>query len=76
MSLQSADLRVLNERELGDKLLGLRREQLRMRVQHAARQLTQTHQLRNLRADVARIKTELSVRRLSAPELELDGDES
>ena len=76
MSLKLADLRELNDRELQDKLLGLRREQLRMRVQHAARQLTQTHQLRDLRGDVARIKTELSARLGAGPALALAGDES
>ncbi len=63
MSLKLADLRAMTDRELRDKLLGLRRDQLRMRVQHAARQLTKTHELRNLRGDVARIKTEFSMRR-------------
>ena len=65
MSLKPADLRAMTDRDLSDKLLGLRREQLRTRVQHAARQLTKTHQLRELRGDVARIKTECRARRLA-----------
>lgn len=46
--------------ELQNELLDLRREQLRLRMQHAAGQLSQTHLLRQKRREVARIKTTIN----------------
>ncbi len=43
--------------ELNAELLGLLREQFNLRMQHATGQLTQTHQLKIVRRNVARVKT-------------------
>ena len=46
--------------ELQNELLDLRREQLRLRMQHAAGQLSQPHLLRQKRRELARIKTAIN----------------
>lgn len=43
--------------ELKDSLLGLRKEQFSMRMQHISGQLTNPGQLRQIRRDIARVKT-------------------
>ncbi|GGJ04972.1 50S ribosomal protein L29 [Shewanella hanedai] len=43
--------------ELNAELLGLLREQFNLRMQHATGQLTQTHQLKIVRRNIARVKT-------------------
>lgn len=47
-------------KELQGELLDLRREQLRLRMQQAAGQLSQPHLLRQKRREVARIKTAIN----------------
>lgn len=43
--------------ELDSELLDLRREQFNLRMQQATGQLTQTHQFKSVRRNIARIKT-------------------
>ncbi|MEJ5207799.1 50S ribosomal protein L29 [Denitratimonas sp. CY0512] len=50
-------LRGKSSADLSAQLLELRREQFNLRMQKGAGQLTQTHQVRNVRRDIARIKT-------------------
>ncbi|MFA5590251.1 MAG: 50S ribosomal protein L29 [Lysobacteraceae bacterium] len=50
-------LRGKSPADLSAQLLELRREQFNLRMQKGAGQLTQTHQVRNVRRDIARIKT-------------------
>ncbi|MBY6064712.1 50S ribosomal protein L29 [Pseudidiomarina sediminum] len=53
----------LNEKtveQLQEELLGLRREQFNLRMQAATGQLNQTHQLKQVRRDIARVKTILN----------------
>ena len=43
--------------ELKEELLNLRKEQFNLRMQQAAGQMNQHHQFRNVRKDIARLKT-------------------
>lgn len=54
------ELREKSIDELREELLSLRQTQLKLTMQKTSGQLEQTHQLRQARRDVARIKTLLS----------------
>jgi large subunit ribosomal protein L29 len=53
------DLRNKSAAELDKHIGELRREQFNLRMQRGTGQLTQTHQIRTLRRDIARTKTVL-----------------
>jgi ribosomal protein L29 len=55
--MKIADLRNKTVSELGNLLKEIRTEQVKMRFQIAAKQLTKHHLVRNARLTVARIKT-------------------
>ncbi|OSP48901.1 50S ribosomal protein L29, partial [Aeromonas hydrophila] len=55
--MKAQDLRQKSVEELNQELLGLLREQFNMRMQASTGQLAQTHTLKQVRRDVARIKT-------------------
>ncbi|HBK55623.1 MAG TPA: 50S ribosomal protein L29 [Xanthomonadales bacterium] len=48
--------------ELNAHLIELRKEQFALRMQKASGQMTQTHQVRGLRRDIARVKTALAAK--------------
>lgn len=50
------ELRKLGRSELDEHLLALQREQFNLRMQQGSGQLTQTHQLKRVRRDIARTK--------------------
>ena len=52
-----AELREKGELELHDELLKLRKEQFALRMQEASGQLGQFHLLREVRKEIARVKT-------------------
>ncbi len=54
------DLRVLNESELNQELLDLRKQQFKLRLQKANGALDKTHQVNLVRKSIARIKTLLT----------------
>ena len=54
------ELREKSIDELREELLSLRQTQLKLTMQKTSGQLEQTHQIRQARLDVARIKTLLS----------------
>lgn len=58
--MKAQDLRQKSVDELNQELLGLLREQFNMRMQASTAQLAQTHTLKQVRRDVARIKTVLT----------------
>ncbi len=60
------DLRTKTDDELADELLSAKKEAFNLRFQKANGQVEQTHQMRELRRDVARIKTLLGERRQAA----------
>jgi large subunit ribosomal protein L29 len=55
--VKADDLRGKSPDELKDTLLGLRKEQFNLRFQKASGQLENTARVRQVRRDIARIKT-------------------
>ena len=60
------DLRQKTEDELKQQVLDLKKEAFNLRFQRASGQLENTAQVRQVRRDIARIKTILQERRASA----------
>ena len=52
-----SDLRALTKDQLKDEILKLRKEQLNLRFQRASGQLEKTNRIRQIRRDIARLKT-------------------
>ncbi len=57
--MKAADLRTKTPDELKDALMGLRKEQFNLRFQKASGQLENTARVRQVRRDIARLKTVL-----------------
>lgn len=55
--MKASDLRTRNSDELADQLLQLKKEQFNLRFQRATGQLENTKRVREVRRDIARIKT-------------------
>lgn len=55
--MKTNELRTKNPTELQKELLAMLKAQFGLRMQHATQQLNNTNQLRNVRRDIARIKT-------------------
>lgn len=55
--MKANELRAKSATELQQELLAMLRAQFGLRMQHATQQLGNTNQLRNVRRDIARIKT-------------------
>ena len=55
--MKSEDLRAKSPDELKDSLLNLRKERFNLRFQKASGQLENTARVRQVRRDIARIKT-------------------
>ena len=60
--MKVGELRTKSEDELKDSLLGLRKEAFNLRFQRASGQLENTARIREVRRDIARIKTILHQR--------------
>ncbi len=58
--MKAQDLREKSVEELNTELLGLLKEQFNLRMQAATGQLQQTHTLKAVRRDIARVKTVLT----------------
>ena len=58
--MKSEDVRQKSEDQLKDELLGLRKEAFNLRFQRATGQLENTARVREVRRDIARIKTILT----------------
>jgi large subunit ribosomal protein L29 len=58
--MKAADLRGKSKDQLGDQLLQLKKEQFNLRFQRATGQLENTARVREVRRDIARIKTLLA----------------
>ncbi|MCC7428005.1 MAG: 50S ribosomal protein L29 [Alphaproteobacteria bacterium] len=63
---KAADLRAKSDDELSTMLLDLRKEQFNLRFQRATGQLENTQRVREVRRDIARIKTLSSQRKAAA----------
>ncbi len=55
--MKAADVRAKSADELSDELIGLKKEQFNLRFQTATGQLENTARVRQIRRDIARIKT-------------------
>ena len=55
--MKAVDVRALTEDQLGDELLKLKKEQFNLRFQKATGQLEKSSRVREVRRDIARIKT-------------------
>jgi large subunit ribosomal protein L29 len=58
--MKATELRAKSVDELNAELIELRREQFSMRMQLATQQLNKVDQIRKVRRDVARVRTELA----------------
>ena len=58
--MNANDLREKSVDELNAELIELSKEQFNLRMQHATGQLNQTHQLKLVRRNIARVKTVLN----------------
>jgi len=61
--MKAEDLRQKSADELSDELVSLRKEQFNLRFQAASGQLENTARVREVRRDIARIKTIMNERR-------------
>ena len=59
MKLKANDLRQKPAQDLRKELLELLREQFNLRMQKGTGQLTRTHQIKEVRRNIARVKTVL-----------------
>ena len=55
--MKAQELREKSITELNDELLRLRKEEFSLRMQFASGQLGQTHLVKEMRRDIARVKT-------------------
>lgn len=60
--MDARELRQKSDSELNEELLSLRREQFNLRMQRATGQLPRHHQMRQVRRNIARVKTVLGER--------------
>ena len=58
--MEAKDLREKSVEELNEELLALRKEQFNLRMQNATGELNQNHPHRQVRSDIARVKTVLN----------------
>jgi large subunit ribosomal protein L29 len=66
MMLKSDDLKAKTPDELDDELIKLKKEQFNLRFQRATGQLANTARVREVRRDIARIKTAAQTKRAAA----------
>ena len=56
--MKMTDVRALSNDQVKDEILKLRKEQLNLRFQRASGQLEKTSRIRQIRRDLARLKTQ------------------
>ncbi|MEM8683592.1 MAG: 50S ribosomal protein L29 [Pseudomonadota bacterium] len=66
--MMTAELRNKSVEELSAELVELRREQFNLRMQVATGEMTQNHQHKRVRKDIARVKTILNEKQRAAGE--------
>ena len=64
--LKTEDLRAMSPDQLDDEFIKLKKEQFNLRFQKATGQLANTARVREVRRDIARIKTAAQGRRAAA----------
>lgn len=60
--MKASELKQKNDEELQNELISLLRTQFNLRIRHATQQLENVSQLRNVRRDIARVRTEINQR--------------
>lgn len=65
--MKAEDVRALSPDQLADELLKLKKEQFNLRFQKATGQLENTARSKQIRRDIARIKTVQTLKRTGAP---------
>jgi large subunit ribosomal protein L29 len=60
--MKIADAKAMTADQIKDEVLKLKKEQLNLRFQRATGQIENTAQIRNIRRDIARLKTVASQR--------------
>lgn len=55
--MKAEDIRVMTADQIGDEVLKLKKEQFNLRFQRATGQLENTSRVRQVRRDIARLKT-------------------
>jgi large subunit ribosomal protein L29 len=65
-AMKAADIRQKTDDELDEMLIDLRKEAFNLRFQKASGQLENTARMREVRRDIARIKTTLHVRQAAS----------
>jgi len=65
--MKASDVRQMTADQLKDELLKLKKEQFNLRFQRATGQVENTARIRQVRRDIARIKTEQRVKSVAAP---------
>ena len=71
--MQATEIRELNDQELRDRISELEEERFRLRLRSATQPLEQPHRLRDLRRDIARMKTVLTERSMKGSKVEGQG---
>ena len=67
MMLKPADLKMMTVDQLDDELVKLKKEQFNLRFQRATGQLENTSRVREVRRDIARIRTVAQQKRAAQP---------
>jgi large subunit ribosomal protein L29 len=65
--VDAKEMRLKTDDELGDELLGLRKEAFNLRFRAASGQLENTARVREVRRTIARVKTIIRQRKKAAP---------
>ena len=64
--MKMTDVRAISTDQVKDEILKLRKEQLNLRFQRASSQLENTSRIRQIRRDIARLKTQTVAAKKSA----------
>jgi large subunit ribosomal protein L29 len=59
--MKMSDIKVMTKDQLNDEVLKLRKEQFNLRFQRASGQVENTSRIRQIRRDIARLKTAQSM---------------
>ena len=65
--MKAADIRAMTIDQIDDEVLKLKKEQFNLRFQRATGQLENTARVREVRRDIARLKTVAKTKRSGAP---------
>ena len=64
--MKAIDVRAMTEDQLGDELIKLKKEQFNLRFQKATGQLEKSSRVREVRRDIARVKTIMAEKKSAA----------